>query len=74
MKLGHFSLSPKKHECSGCHEKFYEYDDLVSHVRKSRHGSILRCHNCSQEFVKESDRYHHLQEEKAKKMDFRRHR
>jgi hypothetical protein len=38
MKLGHISLSPKKHVCSECPEKFHEYDSLVSHVRKSHHG------------------------------------
>jgi predicted amidophosphoribosyltransferase len=74
MKLGHFSLGTKKQECSECHEKFHEYGDLVSHVRLRQHGPILRCHKCGQEFVKESDRYHHLQEEKAKKLDYRRHR
>ncbi|MPZ06231.1 MAG: hypothetical protein GEU26_07410 [Nitrososphaeraceae archaeon] len=73
-KLGHSSLSPRKQQCNECHENFHEYDDLVGHMRKRHHAPILRCHNCGQEFVKESDRYYHLQEEKAKKLDFRRQR
>lgn len=74
MKLGHFSLHSRKQECGDCHEKFNEYNDLVTHVRKMHHGPILRCQTCGLEFVRESDRYHHLQEEKAKKLDVRRHR
>ncbi len=74
MKLGHFSLSLKKQECGECHEKFHENSELVDHVKRRHHGAVLRCHNCGQEFVKESDRYHHLQEEKARKLDSRRHK
>lgn len=74
MKLGNFSLNPRKQECAECHEKFPDYAKLVEHVRKQHHGPVLRCRNCGQEFVKESDRYHHLQEEKARKIDDRRHR
>jgi hypothetical protein len=74
MKLGHFSLSPSKNECNEYHEKFHGYDALVNHVKMIHHGHLLRCRNCGQEFVKESDRYHHLQEEKAKKLDSRRHK
>ena len=51
MKLGHFSLSLKKQECSECHEKFHEYNELVNHVKRKHHGAVLRCHNCGQEFV-----------------------
>ena len=69
MKLGHFSLSPKKQECSECHEKFHEYSELVNHVKRRHHGPVLRCHNCGQDFVKASNRYHHLQEEKARRQD-----
>jgi len=36
-------------------------------MRKIHHRPILRCQNCGLEFVKESDRFRHLQEEKAKK-------
>lgn len=50
------------------------YRDLVAHVKSKHHGPLLRCHTCGEEFVRESERYHHMQEEKAKKLDSRRHR
>lgn len=74
MKLGYFSLHSRTEECNECHEKFHEYSDLVKHMRRIHHRPILRCKNCGLEFVKESDRFRHLQEEKAKKLDVRRHR
>jgi predicted amidophosphoribosyltransferase len=67
-------LNPKKQVCDGCHEKFHHYADLVTHVKLKHHGPVTRCPSCGEEFVRESDRYHHLQEEKAKKLDSRRHR
>lgn len=67
-------LNPKKYSCGVCQEKFHDYGDLLSHVKSRHHGPLLRCQTCGEEFVKESDRYHHIQEEKAKKLDSRRHR
>lgn len=67
-------LSHKKYSCNDCTEKFHEYSDLVAHVKSRHHGPLLRCHTCGKEFVRETERYHHIQEEKAKKLDSRRHR
>ena len=60
-------LNPKKQVCDECHEKFRQYADLVTHVKSKHHGAVTSCQICGEEFVRESDRYHHTQEEKAKK-------
>jgi hypothetical protein len=67
-------LNPKKQICDVCNQKFHQYSDLVTHVKLKHHGPISRCQICGDEFVRESDRYHHIQQEKAKKLDSRRHR
>ena len=73
MILGKF-LNPKKQVCVDCNEKFREHSDLVAHIKLKHHGHVLRCQTCGEEFVKESDRFHHIQEEKARKIDSRRHK
>lgn len=35
MKLDRLSSSLKNQEYDECHEKFYEYKDLINHVRKT---------------------------------------
>jgi len=67
-------LNPKKQVCGDCHEKFHQYVDLITHIKSKHHGPVIRCQICGEEFVRESDRYHHIQDEKAKKLDSRRHR
>jgi uncharacterized protein with PIN domain len=73
MILGNF-LNPKRQVCGVCNEKFRDYNDLIVHMKSRHRGHMLRCPNCGEEFVRESDRYHHIQEEKARKLDSRRHK
>jgi hypothetical protein len=61
MILGNL-LNPRKQVCRNCLEKFH-----VAHVKSKRHGPISRCQTCGEEFVMESDRYRHIQEEKGKR-------
>lgn len=70
MILG--NLLPRKQVCRNCFEKFHEYSEFVAHVKSKHHGPISCCQTCGEEFVRESDRYHHIQEEKAEKLDSRR--
>lgn len=44
------------------------------HARKVHHQSIIKGHNCGMDFLHEEDRLHHVQQEKEKKADIRRHR
>ena len=67
-------LHRSKNQCKICHERFDKHQDLIEHARKVHHQSIIRCRNCGMEFLHEEDRLHHVQEEKEKKVDRRRHR
>jgi uncharacterized protein with PIN domain len=69
-----FLLFHKKNRCEICHDTFEKYEQLVGHSREKHHRSILKCQNCGMQFLHEKDRLHHMQEEKKRKIDFRRHR
>ena len=67
-------LHREKNHCKLCHERFDKHQDLIKHTRKVHHQSIIKCHNCGMDFLHEEDRLHHVQQEKEKKADIRRHR
>jgi uncharacterized C2H2 Zn-finger protein len=46
----------------------------MKHAKEEHHKPILKCPNCGMQFLYEKDRYHHIQEEKKKKIDLRRHK
>lgn len=67
-------LHRSKNQCKQCHERFDKHQDLIQHARKVHHQSVIRCRNCGMEFLHEEDRLHHVQDEKEKEADRRRHR
>ena len=69
-----FSLFHRKNRCEICHNSFDKHEDLIKHSKDEHRKPILKCQNCGAQFLHEKDRLHHMQEEKKKKIDFRRHR
>jgi uncharacterized C2H2 Zn-finger protein len=69
-----FLLFRKKNRCEICQEIFDKHEQLMRHSKEVHHRPILKCQNCGAQFIHEKDRLHHIQEEKKKKVDFRRHR
>jgi uncharacterized C2H2 Zn-finger protein len=67
-------LQRHKNRCKLCTEKFGKQEELVQHVKKVHHQAVMRCRECGMEFLHVEDRLHHVQQEKEKKMDRRRHR
>ena len=58
-----------KNNCTECDEKFSNHDDLVKHVRKIHHHTIVKCTECGREFIHEAHRREHFKKEhKEKKM------
>lgn len=58
-----------KNNCIQCEEKFSNHDDLVKHVRKAHHRTIVKCTECKEEFIHEKHRLEHFRKEhKEKKM------
>ena len=59
----------KKNNCTQCNTKYSNHEDLVKHVRKVHHHTIVNCTECGQEFIHEKHRLHHFREvHKEKKM------
>jgi tRNA U54 and U55 pseudouridine synthase Pus10 len=69
-----FLLYPKKSHCEICHQAFDKEEELFKHAKEEHHKAVIKCHNCGMQFLHEKDRLHHIQEEKKKKVDIRRHR
>jgi uncharacterized Zn finger protein len=69
-----FSLFRRKNHCEICHSTFDKQENLIKHSKEEHHRPILKCQNCGAQFLHEKERLHHMQEEKKKKIDFRRHR
>lgn len=69
-----FLLFHKKNRCEICHGTFDNQEQLIKHSKNEHHTPILKCQNCGALFLHEKDRLHHIQDEKKKKIDFRRHR
>ncbi len=67
-------LHREKNECDDCHEKFSNYDELVTHARDVHKRHIIKCRYCGKQFIHEKDRLHHEREEREKKVDSRRHK
>jgi hypothetical protein len=44
------------------------------HAKKAHRQPVTRCRECGMEFLREEDRLHHVQQEKERKIDTRRHR
>jgi hypothetical protein len=62
-------LRKSNNDCIQCEEKFSNHDELLNHVRKIHHHTIVKCTECGQEFIHEKHRLHHFREEhKEKKM------
>lgn len=57
-----------------CHRAFDKREHLIKHAKEEHHKPILKCPNCNMQFLYERDRLHHIQEEKKKKIDLRRHK
>ena len=58
-----------KNNCLQCDDKFSNHDDLVKHVRKAHHHTIVKCSECGREFIHEKHRLVHFRKEhKEKKM------
>jgi hypothetical protein len=53
---------------------FDKQEELIKHATEVHHRPAIKCHNCGMQFLHEKDRLHHIQEEKKKKIDVRRHR
>ena len=56
-----------KNNCTECDEKFFNHEDLVNHVRKVHHHTILKCTECGQEFIHETNRLAHFRKEHKEK-------
>ena len=69
-----FLLFHRKNRCEICHRAFDKREHLIKHAKEEHHKPILKCPNCNMQFLYERDRLHHIQEEKKKKIDLRRHR
>lgn len=69
-----FLFYPKKNHCELCHQVFGKEEELFKHAKEEHHKPVIKCHNCGMQFLHEKDRLHHIQEEKKKKVDIRRHR
>lgn len=64
----------KKNDCIQCDAKFSNHEDLVMHVRREHHKTIVKCEHCDKEFIHEKDRLHHARKEHEEKMRERSHR
>ncbi len=63
------TLFSSKNNCTQCDKKFLNHDDLVKHVRKLHHRTIVTCTECGKEFIHEKHRLEHFRKEhKEKKM------
>jgi hypothetical protein len=67
-------LQRNKNRCKLCTEKFAKHEELVQHAKRIHRQPVTRCRECGMEFIHEEDRLHHVQEEKERKIDRRRHR
>jgi uncharacterized Zn finger protein len=67
-------LQRQKNRCKLCTQKFSKHEELVQHAKKVHGQPVARCRECGMEFLHEEDRLHHVQQEKERKMDRRRHR
>jgi len=67
-------LHREKNLCKVCRTRFNKHQELIQHAKKVHHQSVMKCHSCGMEFLHEEDRLHHVQQEKEKKIDIRRHR
>ena len=56
-----------KNDCTQCDEKFSNHDDLVKHVRKIHHHTIVKCTECGREFIHEKHRLEHFRKEHKEK-------
>jgi len=56
-----------KNNCTECSEKFSNHDDLVKHVRKEHHHTIVKCSDCGREFIHEKHRLEHFRKEHKEK-------
>ena len=61
------TLLKKSNNCTQCTEKFPSHDELVKHVRKIRHHTIVKCTECGQEFIHEKHRLEHFRKEHKEK-------
>ena len=69
-----FLLYHKKSHCELCSSVFDKQEELIKHATEVHHRPAIKCHNCGMQFLHEKDRLHHIQQEKKKKIDVRRHR
>ena len=60
-------LGKSKNNCIQCEEKFSNHDELLKHVRKVHHHTIVKCTECGKEFIHEKHRLHHFREEHKEK-------
>jgi uncharacterized C2H2 Zn-finger protein len=67
-------LQRNKNRCKLCTERFSKQEELVLHAKKVHRQPVMRCRECGMEFLREEDRLHHVQQEKERKIDRRRHR
>ena len=56
-----------KNNCTECNEKFTNHEDLVKHVRKEHHHTIVKCSECGREFIHEKHRLEHFRKEHKEK-------
>ena len=56
-----------KNDCTECSEKFDNHENLVKHVRKIHHHTIVKCAECGQEFIHEKHRLEHFKKEHKEK-------
>ena len=61
----------EKDFCDQCGEKFAKYEDIIGHARHVHHHHIVKCNECSKEFIHEKARLHHAREEHKKKVENR---
>ncbi|MGI9566774.1 MAG: hypothetical protein ACR2LL_07150 [Nitrosopumilus sp.] len=60
-------LRKSKNNCIQCKEEFSDHDELVRHVRKVHHHTIVKCIECGQEFIHEKHRLEHFRKEHKEK-------
>ena len=58
-----------KNNCTQYDEKFSNHEDLVIHVRKVHHHTIVKCSECGQEFIHEKHRLAHFRKEHKEKKE-----
>lgn len=68
------NLFDKKFHCDQCKDGFKTHEELIDHARHKHKHQIAKCNECGQEFIHETDRFHHMRKEHEEKLTKRTHK